>query len=228
MAVKFHLAHYLNCENMNEKTSTVAGGPIVALDADGVLLDYHQSYRDAWARAFGEAPALRDENAYWPIDRWAVRRLTGDELEQFRACFDERFWSTIPAIAGAVDACKALSTAGYRLVCVSAIGAKFRDARLHNLREAGFPIDDVIATNHEVGTESPKAAAIRSLNPIAFVDDFLPFLRGMPSQVHTALVLREPNGSPNQGPELSMVGSTHGNLAAFADWWLDSREHIRQ
>jgi len=196
--------------------------PVVALDADGVLLDYHLSYRDAWARAFGEPPLLRDANAYWPMDRWAVRRLQGEDMARFRLCFDEHFWSTIPAIEGAVDACLNLHRAGYRLVCVSAIGAPFRDARLRNLRDAGFPIDEVIATGNDVGTESPKAAAIRSLAPVAFVDDFLPFLRGMPSAVHTALILREQNGSPNQGPELDTVRSTHTNLAAFASWWLES------
>ena len=200
-----------------------AGKPVVALDADGVLLDYHLSYRDAWARAFGDLPALRDGNAYWPMDRWAVRRLAGEELERFRLCFDDGFWSTIPAIAGAVEACRSLHDAGYRLVCVSAINARFQEARLRNLRDAGFPIDHVIATGNEVGEQSPKAAAVASLNAVAFVDDFLPFLRGMPATVHTALILREPNGSPNQGPELSTARSTHANLAAFADWWLQNR-----
>jgi len=204
-----------------EKFISNESRPVVAMDVDGVLLDYHQSYRDAWARAFGTLPDLRDRDAYWPMDRWAVRRLDGDELEQFRRCFDQQFWSTVPAIPGAVEACSALSRAGYRLVCVSAIGENFRDARLQNLRDAGFPIDEVIATTHEVSTENPKAAAIRGLNPIEFVDDYLPFLRDMPPKVHTALILREPNGSPNQGPELRSVCSSHSNLSAFADWWLE-------
>jgi hypothetical protein len=29
---------------------------LIALDADGVLLDFHLGYADAWRRAFGEAP----------------------------------------------------------------------------------------------------------------------------------------------------------------------------
>lgn len=204
-------------------SQTDAGRPVVALDADGVLLDYHASYRDAWARAFGEPPALRDHQAYWPMDRWEVRRLVDQELAQFRACFDETFWSTIPAIEGAVDACHALRNAGIRLVCVSAIHAEFRDARLRNLKDAGFPIDEMIDTGNEIGIESPKASAIRSLNPVAFIDDYLPYMRGVPEHVHTALILREPNGSPNQGPELSIVRSTHANLADFASWWLQDK-----
>ncbi|HYD62837.1 MAG TPA: HAD family hydrolase [Noviherbaspirillum sp.] len=198
--------------------------PIIALDADGVLLDYHHAYARAWAKAFGTLPSLRDPLAYWPIDRWDVRRLAGDELAQFRACFDHQYWSTIPAIAGAVDACHALVAAGYELVCVSAIEAQFEMARLQNLRDGGFPIARVIATSHAGIDVSPKAVALRELKPVAFVDDFLPYLRGIPAQIHAALVLREPNGSPNAGDGLAWAHSQHADLAAFAAWWLNRQE----
>jgi len=195
--------------------------PIIALDADGVLLDYHHAYARAWAKAFGTLPALRDPLAYWPIDRWEVRRLAGDELVQFRACFDRHYWSTIPPIVGAVDACHALAAAGYELVCVSAIEAQFEIARLENLRDAGFPITRVVATDNTGVDASPKAAALRELQPVAFVDDFLPYLRGIPAEIHAALVLREPNGSPNAGDDLVWAHSRHADLADFTNWWLN-------
>ncbi|WP_308427004.1 5' nucleotidase, NT5C type [Undibacterium macrobrachii] len=120
-----------NCDN--------PPNPIIALDADGVLLDYNAAYRKAWEKAFGELPALRDANAYWAMDRWGVNRLTGKELEQFRASFDESFWNSIPALPSAVSACEALCAAGFELVCVSAIDSHFQAARLQNLRDCGFP-----------------------------------------------------------------------------------------
>jgi hypothetical protein len=194
-------------------------GSIIALDADGVLLDYHATYRRAWGKAFGELPGLRDPNAYWAMDRWDVRRLKGEELDVFRACFDEDYWASIPAIPNAVRACEELCAAGYELVCVSAIGSRFQSARLRNLRDCGFPIDRVIATANTANDASPKAAALRELRPIAFVDDFLPFLLGIPNDIHAALVLREPNGSPNVGEDLSLAHSQHSDLADFASWW---------
>ncbi|WP_292937071.1 HAD family hydrolase [Noviherbaspirillum sp.] len=194
--------------------------PVIALDGDGVLVDYHQAYRAAWAKAFGTVPAVRDPHAYWPLDRFEVRRLTGDELEQFRRCFDYAYWSSIPAIPGAVEACHALAEAGYELVCVSAIQADFQTARLQNLRDCGFPIERVIATSHADGETSPKAAVLRELQPVAFVDDYLPYLRGIPADIHAALILRQPNGSPNVGEDLCCAHSQHINLAEFADWWL--------
>ncbi|RZI39827.1 HAD family hydrolase [Herbaspirillum sp. HC18] len=195
--------------------------PIIALDADGVLLDYHQAYAQAWAKAFGALPALRDPLAYWPIDRWNVRRLVGDELVQFRTCFNHHYWSSIPVISGALDACCALASAGYELVCVSAIEEQFQAARLSNLRHCGFPIERVIATANAGADVSPKAAALRELRPIAFVDDFLPYLRGIPEDIHAALILREPNGSPNTGDDLAWAHSRHADLAGFATWWLN-------
>jgi len=78
-------------------------GVVLAIDVDGVVLDYAAAYRQAWARAFGILPDERDPQAYWPHDRWAVRRLDGEKKRHFRRQFDEGFWSTIPALPGAVS-----------------------------------------------------------------------------------------------------------------------------
>jgi len=93
----------------------------IALDADGVLLDYNAAYANAWEKAFGKLPALRDPDAYWPMDHWAVERLSGESLTRFRSEFNEEFWSTIPAIDGAVEACNQLADEGYRryIACVN-------------------------------------------------------------------------------------------------------------
>jgi len=43
--------------------------PLIALDGDGVLLDYNLAYAKAWEKATGTYPLERDAKAYWPIDR---------------------------------------------------------------------------------------------------------------------------------------------------------------
>lgn len=193
---------------------------IIALDADGVLVDLHAGVAVAWERAFGIRPRERDPQAYWPMERWDITQPEGEALERFRACFDEAFWASLPAIDGALEACHKLHDAGHELVCVTALRAHLEGARLRNLRQLGFPIERVIATGSGEGARSPKADAIEALRPVAFVDDYLPYLRGIPTQVHTALVLRAPNGSPNTGDELRLARSTHQDLAAFAEHWL--------
>jgi phosphoglycolate phosphatase-like HAD superfamily hydrolase len=200
---------------------------VIALDGDGVLLDYNRAYATAWHRAFGYHPKERDPQAYWAMDRWEVERLSNDRLDQLQAAFDEGFWSTVPAMAGALEACKKLSAAGWELVCVSALRPQFTDARLRNLGDLGFPIDRVIATDSGSGYRSPKADALAQLRPVAFVDDYLPNFKGIPSEIHAALVQREPRGTPNIGPELQSIHSTHTDLTAFADWWLQRRRAPR-
>jgi len=141
-------------------------------------------------------------------------------LDKFRACFDENFWANIAPIAGAVQACQLLANAGFELVCVTALESKFAKARLLNLEASGFPIKKVITTSHEVRQTSPKADVVNQLKPCAFVDDFLPYMRGINRGIHKALILRDPNGSPNTGPELDLLNSTHRNLAEFADAYM--------
>jgi len=194
--------------------------PLIALDADGVLLDFHEGYARAWEQAFGSRPHDRDPLAYWPMDRWAVERLDVAGRQRFRQQFGAPFWKSLPALPGAVQACVELQDAGFDLVCVSALDAEHESARLYNLRQLGFPIERVIATGNEGILRSPKADVIAALAPRAFVDDYLPYMRGIGPDVHKALVLRAPNGSPNQGDELAQMNSVHDDLAGFAAHWL--------
>ncbi|WP_349640992.1 HAD family hydrolase [Herbaspirillum sp. C7C8] len=141
-------------------------------------------------------------------------------MEYFRSHFDEEFWSSLPAYDGAIDACLRLKNAGFNLVCVSAIAPRFRQARERNLYELGFPIERVFCTDGIDGPVSPKAPALTEIAPVAFVDDYLPFMRGIPSEIHTALISRDSLGSPNVGDDLGLVDSKHACFAEFADWWL--------
>ena len=79
-------------------------------------------------------------------------------------------------------------------------------------------IERVIATGVTAGERSPKAEAIEHLAPVAFVDDFLPYFRGIAPGVHRALICRGTNGTPNVGPELDQIHSSHADLWAFSEW----------
>ncbi len=194
--------------------------PVVALDGDGVLLDYNGAYPRAWSKAFGVTPTLLHPEAYWPMARWGVPELTGSKLEDLRATFDQDFWSTIEPMPGALHACEQLVNAGFDLVCVTALDDRFAQARADNLRHFGFPISRVVATGNDASVQSPKAKAVASLNAVAFVDDFAPYLVGVDSNTHRGLITRDPVGSPNVGDLLHHADSTHPNLSAVAIWWI--------
>lgn len=195
---------------------------IIALDADGVLLDYSTAYSKAWERAFGSFPHEVNPEAYWPMDRWDVQRLTGSHLDRLRACFDEEFWSSIAAVLGAQTACDQLVSSGFELVCVTALPERFAAARTRNLHSLGFPIERVIATDNESTQRSPKANALAALKPVAFVDDYAPYLLGVDPAIHRALVMRGPHGTPNQGEHLQLADSQHADLLEFSVWWTQS------
>lgn len=194
----------------------------IALDVDGVLLNYHTGYAKAWELAFGEPLQEVNPRAYWAVDRYNARRLDHSEVVKLREHMDYDFWSDLDPLEGALEACKQLYSKGYRLICVSALSPEFRQARFENLLNHGFPIEDVVATGNEgLGGMSPKAAAIGYLAPSAFVDDYLPYLVGVQKEkTHLALITREPEGSPNKGPNLAIADSSHHTLEDFADWWL--------
>ncbi len=201
--------------------------PIIALDADGVLLDYNLAYPYAWERAFGVYPKEKDPNAYWALDRWDIEWLDGERLVQLQAAFDTGFWENLPAMPGALEACHALHGAGHTLVCVSALPNEFESARLSNLRKLGFPIERVIATGKGDEIRSPKADALHQLKPVAFVDDFLPYMLGVHPDIHLALIQRNEKGSPNTREHLNKVASTHESLLDFARWWIDRQSAKR-
>jgi len=193
---------------------------IVALDADGVLLDFSLAYARVWERAFGRYPAERDPHAYWPTDRWDVEHLEGPRLYRLRQCFDDEFWTSIPAIPGALAACHQLAEAGYELVCVTALPDRYAKARRDNLLSLSFPIEVVHTAERSEGDSSPKAQILQTLQPLAFVDDYLPYFVGVQEPIHRALILRGKTGSPNVGDYLRFVDSQHADLGAFAAWWV--------
>jgi hypothetical protein len=202
------------------KTRSSGSRGLIALDADGVLLDYNLAYAHAWEKAFGKFPVERDPLAYWAMDRWDVPRLEGEALEHFRNVFDGPFWSSIPLMPGADTACKMLVENGYELVCVTALADEFHSARARNLKNQELPISEVHLVRHGEGAVSPKAQLLFGLRPEAFVDDYLPYLKGVDASIHRALIVREPNGSPNRDYPVDLVSSEHHDLLDFAKWWV--------
>lgn len=200
---------------------------ILAVDCDGVLLDYNAAYAGAWRRAFGETPRLINADAYWATDRWSVRKLEGADLAHFHSVLDEEFWSNIPPISGALEACELLTNLGLELVCVTAMEPQFENARMSNLQTLGFPLQRVMATAGGKNGINPKASVVNAIKPVAFVDDFAPYLVGIDASTHLALVERESAGSPNMGPLLQEPHTRHLNLLQFAQWWQKTGSSAR-
>lgn len=195
---------------------------VIAIDGDGVIFDYSEGYIRAWEKCFGYRPAVVNPAATMVTDKYGVPHLEGDELEHFRSEFSDDFWATLPILEGAEEACRMLHEK-YDLAMVTAIQPNHLDARTRNIGD--MPFFDIIATPYEGFNrrldKSPKINAVKKLGAIAFVDDYLPFHRGMPTNIHTALI-----GSKNAAYDdmqlLLNISSIHSSLLDFAQDFLEN------
>ena len=201
---------------------------LIVLDADGVLIDYHAGYAQAWERAFGEKLQVKDPQGHHPMHYWDVPQLcAAGQAHLSEKGFNEEAWSTMPALPGAVEACAKLQRIGFRLQCATALSPKWRDARAANLKAMGFSMDEVHAVGHSSDTATPgtprpvgnpKLQLVTALAPLFFVDDHLPYFQGIPAGIRRALIDVRPNGSANNDPMLEGPDSRHASLAEFAAW----------
>lgn len=192
----------------------------IALDADGVLVDYHEGFAQAWERAFGERPKIRDPEGYHPLHYWDATLTDPETRTHFKRHFyAPETWSSFPALPGAVEACARLREANYELVCVSALNPELQPARESNLRNLGFGLRRVFTTGSLL-VGNPKRRMLMALHPLAVVDDYLPYLQGLPEETWKALVQGRPSHNPNNTPSLELPNSRHKDLASFTTWWL--------
>lgn len=193
---------------------------LIALDGDGVMLDYNRVFPSVWFAAFGEHLESKVPNSYHAVTEFGVSLEDPAVEERFFEHFDASVWERIPALDGALAAAIALSNAGHELVCVTSMPSKYQLARLRNLQALGFPIEQVFAVDRTCRGQNPKQSVIEKLNPAVFVDDLAHNFRNLPAQVHKALVHSGHHDSPNT-PELrALADSEHASLAAFAQAWL--------
>jgi hypothetical protein len=196
----------------------------LAVDCDGVLVDYPPAYEIVWERAFGQKLSVVDASAYHATNRYGVSFESREQMLHFFSFFTDDVWESLPALPGAVHACERLVEAGFELVTVTALDFKFEKARIANLHRHGFPIDHVITTGRsDLGFT--KAAALNLLGPVAMVDDLAANFLGLDSGIHRALIHKKAKDSPAPQYETTKPDSEHLTLAEFANYWL-SRAHL--
>lgn len=191
--------------------SEITQKPIIAIDGDGVMLDYKSGYAHTWEVCFGDTLSVQNPS-YHATTHFGV--TNPDKAGKFWRLFEEHGWVNMKPEPHALDACLRLAEAGYRLVCVTAIPAHCADKRLQNLRELGFPIDDVIATGMK-GEGNPKKAVLDQLAPEWFIDDEAKKLKDLSCK--TILINPPYHDSPNANEDLGFVDHVVVNLKEASD-----------
>lgn len=150
---------------------------LIALDVDGVLLDFDAGMRKLGQRVLGRT--LVPRTRHFPLgQRYG---LTQDE--------DRRLWDALsldgfrdlPLLPGADDAVRRLRDAGLAIHLVTGIAPTLADVRLANLQDHGITVDGIVCVGHGLAR---KDEALARLAPIAFVDDRLNHLAAAPFVPH--------------------------------------------
>lgn len=134
----------------------------IALDVDGVILDYGGAFKARMRHVMGRIPDVR-RDCYSMIARYG---LNDAEAARVQACFDEPgAWGNLPVITPAVEAARRLEALGHEVSYVTGVPesrAGERRQQLAKLRLHG----NVIAAH-----ASFKEAVFRSLAVDVVVDD---------------------------------------------------------
>ena len=174
----------------------------IALDADGVLLDYRETYARMYELAFGVKPVRNPGVYYHAENQFETPRLNTQEgLDHFYRTFDLHGWTTMKPMPGAVEATKELDRLGWELICVTSMPERYLPLRIQNLKSLGMPIRDSFAAHRHplqpTHTSNPKAEIIAKINPHYFVDDLADNFLDLPPHIHKVLIDRGELDSPN-------------------------------
>ncbi|MHB1666091.1 hypothetical protein [Thiomonas sp.] len=138
--------------------------PVVAVDADGVILDFEARWVEVAEQTLGRS-LVKQSAEYHFIPRYGITKA---EYGQTWDAFDAMGgWATLPLLDGADVALRRLAE-HYTIHVVTGIELRFKAARWANIRHHGLPVHEVHVTGHRDNT---KETILRNLRPEAFVDD---------------------------------------------------------
>ena len=153
--------------------------------------------------------------------------LTDEEKVQFDEVWHSHGWRTMPMEDGSLQACHLLHEAGYELVCVTAMSARFTEHRLENFRLHGYPIDRILSTGYDKHHfhNNPKRQVIEELHPVVFVDDLRRNFKDIQG-VHTKFVFidRDIHDDPNRHEQI-YYDVKYPSLLHFVENFLKTEEH---
>ena len=198
---------------------TKEASKILAIDGDGVLVDYRKAFPGVWKKAFGSDLQMLHENAYHATTAYGIHWESASQEAHFYAHFDDEAWEAMPALEGALEACQSLVAAGYRLVCVTSMNPAYVEARRRNFRALSLPLEEVVAV-HRNHCLNPKLEVLHRLRPLALVDDLADNFNGLDTGIHAAFIDYKRFDAPGREQGDVTANSVHGSLLEFSRFWL--------
>jgi phosphoglycolate phosphatase-like HAD superfamily hydrolase len=189
---------------------------IIALDCDGVLLNYNETYGRIFQEYFGMSLKTLDPTAYHVTNMFDITWPTPKDKSEFNKFFHSKGWGCMQPLPNAIQATHLLKQTGYHIVVVTSMPKTARTSRHNNLINLGFSIDETIATGRGKTMDNPKKPYIEKLKPDFFVDDLLKNFHTINTQTKFVLINTYAKDSPNLlCPNSVNLHSEHTNLLDF-------------
>jgi hypothetical protein len=194
---------------------------ILAIDGDGVLVDYRQAYPDVWRAAFGTNIEMVHPDAYHAHTAYGITWENAEQEAHFFKHFGEEAWSSMPLMSGVEEGCEMLVKAGFTLVCVSSMNPAFEAARKRNFERYELPISQVYAVKRH-GTGNPKKEVLERLQAEALADDLMDNFEGLSPDIHKAFINYGRFDCPSLKSAL-VADSVHEGFLDFARYWVGKK-----
>lgn len=187
----------------------------VALDADGVQLNFDLGFRITASKALGRELELLNPRAYSMRERYGM--TPKENATAWEAMMTEPAgWRGLPALEGAKEAVDALKKAGKRIIVVTKIPSDVVDLRAENLKKLGLHFDDIVVT--KMGNNC-KTEALSKIKPALFVDDRLDLVRKasfVPDKFWIDLGHEQDEGHENADETVGYSNSLAGAITQWA------------
>lgn len=194
----------------------------IALDVDGVLLDFTKACDEYVEKNLGKKPIKKVDGFNLNITSMQIRYglSTNDEvLSLLDKMVEDGFYKNIPELEGAREAVSKIKEHGYKIVVVTAIHDGAKEDRLENLKNILNLVPDEI---YCVGMGKSKSQIIAEVHPDIFIDDRMKYLKGGDKVFHCVWVDQE----ESQDGDETLVNVHVKSLKEWTDRYLDQVTEI--
>lgn len=191
---------------------------IIALDADGVILNFHDKFALAASEILNRP--IHELNSSYSLERRFG--ITSDELTRVWDHFAQsQYWRTIEPLDGAIAAIQDLRKSGHdEIHVVTAIPEKHRLDRHHNFKRIGFEPHAIHCVEHT--TRYAKVPPIEAIRPLVFVDDRIEHLH---SNQSVPILVHIDYGDEQFPDPHARVDATVRSLRQWTDDFLNNHDH---
>jgi FMN phosphatase YigB (HAD superfamily) len=189
----------------------------IALDVDGVLLDFTRACDEYVKKNLGIEPIKKLDGFNLNFISMKTRYGLGsdeDVLILLDKMVADGFYKNIPALDGVKEAVDKIKSLDYKIIVITAIHDGAKNDRLENLKNILNLVPDEI---YCVGMGKSKSQIIKEVHPDIFVDDRMKYLKGGDKVFHSVWVDQEES---QEGDE-TLVNVHVKSLKEWTDRYLE-------